>query len=307
MAVFSLVGVLAIHFFWARPGDPCRSFGVLWPSGSSPIWRETSAGFEGKEYQTFCQVGDQGLTLVHTPAHRCRVTSESAEAGVKHVDAPPLWVGVTEISRQQWSALVPTEEDLSIRRSGGPLYENEALRMITWCDAVSYANRVSEAVGLADAYSGVSDCSDTGGQSVAWDESSAGFRLPTATEWECFVRAGTYGRYWGGNDVDDLARTDWYRDNRLLTVPQVGLRPPNPFGLADVLGSVSEHSWSVCSAAEVARSAWGQLRGSGGKVGLARRVMGGNVGEDGVHAEIDYVRCEEVAAFGLWGIRLVRN
>lgn len=63
-------------------------------------------------------------------------------------------------------------------------------------------------------------------------------RLPFEAEWEYMARAGTKTRYhWG--DTFDPAKV-WYSENSPDGPHEVGLLPPNPWGLYDVLGNVSE-------------------------------------------------------------------
>ena len=66
------------------------------------------------------------------------------------------------------------------------------------------------------------------------------YRLPSEAEWEYAARAGTQTRYWWGNSINCL-KAD-YGDalcNKAGPSP-VGMYPPNPFGLYDMNGNVSE-------------------------------------------------------------------
>jgi formylglycine-generating enzyme required for sulfatase activity len=114
---------------------------------------------------------------------------------------------------------------------------------------------------------------------VSWDDASAylswlsqwsgvRFRLPTSAEWELAARAGAATRYWYGEAFDPemsngLGATG--RDQWETSTAPVGQFPPNPFGLRDMLGNVSE--W-VADCAEPDREA---------PSGCAARVVrGGN-------------------------------
>ena len=66
------------------------------------------------------------------------------------------------------------------------------------------------------------------------------FRLPTEAEWEYACRAGTSGRFFFDGGLPALGKYAWYRQNSHGRIQPVGGREPNPWGLCDMLGSVSE-------------------------------------------------------------------
>ena len=134
---------------------------------------------------------------------------------------------------------------------------NCPVEMVTWWDAVSYANARSDAEGLARCYELI-ECNSAepgnGLRCASFEVSSdtgspldcEGFRLPTEAEWELAARAGVSGETYAGDiasaECDDLLHLmaiGWFACNSSGPHPVAELEP-NPWGLFDTSGNVFE-------------------------------------------------------------------
>jgi formylglycine-generating enzyme required for sulfatase activity len=120
----------------------------------------------------------------------------------------PFYMGVTEVTQAQYEAVMGTNPS-HIKGPTNPV-ENVS------CDeAVDFCRKLSEKTGKT-------------------------FRLPTEAEWEYACRAGSKTRFSFGDSDSVLGGYAWYARNSNGKTHPVGQKKPNPWGLYDMLGNVSE-------------------------------------------------------------------
>ncbi len=170
-------------------------------------------------------------------------------------------ISSTEITRKQfwrirerfWEQPFPDNPEFPVNK-------------ILWQRAAQFCNRISELEGIAPAEF-CYELYDTADGMELREKPNAvelsGYRLPTDDEWEVACRAGTRTIRHFGNGVEWMEN---YVAPSMLPRPRimsVAERKPNPIGLFDMLGNVSE--WTTTADRQV-------LAGM-----TARRIRGGSI------------------------------
>ncbi len=184
-----------------------------------------------------------GMRFRYVPAGTFQMGSPESEEGRRENEelhavtlTRGLWMGETEVTQGQWRQLMGNNPS-GFQDCG----ETCPVEMVSWWDAVAFANRLSERANLEACYE--LDCVGSPGteehqcQSARLrSRSCGGFRLPTEAEWERAARALTETATYGGN----LEAIAWYGGNSGDGTRPVGGKLANDWGLEDMLGNVWE-------------------------------------------------------------------
>ncbi len=147
--------------------------------------------------------------------HRIRITQ-------------PFYMGHFTVTQSQWLHVMKTEpwKEKRFVKEGS----NYPASYVSHADAIAFCRKVTE-------------------------RETANYRLPTEAEWEYACRAGTSSLHWWGDECEAVNYDDeelrkrmdqrrWACVNYYLQGEdyphRVGLTSPNPWGLFDMIGNISE-------------------------------------------------------------------
>jgi len=163
-------------------------------------------------------VGDDAkMSMVLIPAGKFKMGCLSTEVGARYTEGPrrvvtitkPFYIGVYEVTQRQFEAV--TGKNPSLTTKG----DNHPVQWVNWFDARKFCKKLSEKTGKK-------------------------YRLPTEAEWEYACRAGTETPWFFGKGSKDIGFYAWYSGNSKNKIHPVGQKKPNPWGLYDIYGNVSE-------------------------------------------------------------------
>ena len=186
------------------------------------------------------------------------------EAQFAHILTLNLAVMETEVTRQMWADLRATQPTLPSDPTDtdfGAGMDNP-VQMVTWCEAVLFANLLSAERGLTRCYyadagftTPITSSNYTTGPFYC-DFTATGYRLLTEGEWEYCCRAGTATPFWIAEPNFDGGKCS-VCDGMLPILQtaavfclynaggtaEVATKQSNPWGLYDTHGNVWEWCW----------------------------------------------------------------
>jgi formylglycine-generating enzyme required for sulfatase activity/mono/diheme cytochrome c family protein len=196
-------------------------------------------------YTTKISGTDISFDLVVIPSGQFVMGSPASEAGRKADEGPqhkvaiePFWMGKHEVTWNEYELFMYPDETRKIPTAA-------TLNKNTVIDAVTRPTKpyVEMSFGMGkDGFPAISMTQHAANKYCEWLSAKTGqfYRLPTEAEWEYACRAGTTTAYSFGDDAAKLGEYAWSEKNSDFKYQKVGKKKPNPWGLHDMHGNVSE-------------------------------------------------------------------
>jgi formylglycine-generating enzyme required for sulfatase activity len=166
------------------------------------------------------------------------------EGPQRKVRIEPFWMGVHEVTWNEYEAFLGRTRVASRPRAAASRspYTNAL------ADAVSMPSRpyIDPSMGMGrEGFPAINMTQHAANKYCQWLSAWTGhyYRLPTEAEWEYACRAGNTNRYSFGDDEKRLTEYAWFELNSNSKYQRVGRKKPNPWGLYDMHGNVSE--WTL--------------------------------------------------------------
>lgn len=213
---------------------------------------EAKSASEMKPYAEGIEHTEVKIDLLPIPGGKFTMGSPASEKGRNENEGPqheveidPFWMGKFEIT---WDAYEIWMFDLDIQRR--KLAKTDPNERDTAADEYQLSQPTEPYTDMSfgmgkKGFPAICMTQLAAKTFCDWLSAKTGryYRLPTEAEWEYACRAGTTTAYSFGDNPDDLGDYGWFFDNSSERYQKVGKKKPNPWGLHDMHGNVSE--WTL--------------------------------------------------------------
>ena len=246
MRALCLFGVFSV----ATIGVPAMAAEVAVESSVPPVKNaaaEATTATEMKPYSEAIRHTEAVVEMVPIPGGKFLMGSPATEAsrgedeGPQHtVEIAPFWMGKYEVTWDEYE--VWTEQMDQLRRKLMAIKASERDLLV---DGVTRPTEpyTDMSFGMGKGrHPAICMTQHSARMFCKWLSTKTGryYRLPTEAEWEYACRAGTTTAYSFGDDPADLEAHAWLLSNTDDAYEEVGQKKPNPWGLYDMHGNVSE-------------------------------------------------------------------
>ncbi len=188
--------------------------------------------------------------MLPIPSGEFVMGSPDGESGRKESEGPqhkvkisPFWMARTETTWNAYTLFIYEEEEKMVMKIRGYKPKLNAVSDAVARPTTPYVE-MSFGMGTEN-YPAISMTQHGASTYCKWLTAKTGhyYRLPTEAEWEYACRAGTTTAYSFGDDPSMLDNYAWHDGNSNFKYHKVGTKEPNPWGLHDMHGNVSE--WTL--------------------------------------------------------------
>lgn len=232
--------------------NPSSRLGIVKERPQSGRFVEVECGFM-VPYTVSIPGTDAQIQMVPIPGGTVYVGSPESEPGRKAYEGPqvpvviePFWMGKFEVT---WAEFEPyMAANFAFKR-----FDKAGIRKVTEENKIDAVTAPSAFYDPSLTYEAGDELNTPAATMTQYSAKQYTkwlsllcedfYRLPSEAEWEHAARAGARTTFFFGNDVSKLAEYAWFEDNSEFKRHPVGTLKPNPWGLYDIYGNVSE--WTL--------------------------------------------------------------